>query len=224
MHPLPTAVRPASRTSPPGFGLGLAPYELAALKNNAIFTNSRVVAVRQSSGRQLLRGEESGGAGPTVGHYVGYVPLDGYPFQVVQPVPALAPGAQHRRVFGTVLVRFEVFHYSANQVHTQISLHTVAANTNPTQHGPETHVRRVLFEARFGEIAEDNTPAFLSPAGELLAVPSFLTEGFRQALNGSRCRTCRHRSHLEKVAPIVLPPGLLQTLRLPVAHSTPAEK
>ena len=84
--------------------------------------------------------------------------------------------------------------------------------------------RLVLFEARFGEIAEDNTPAFLSPAGELLAVPSFLTEGFRQALNGSRCRTCRHRSHLEKVAPIVLPPGLLQTLRLPVAHPTPAEK
>ena len=71
MRPLPTAARPASRTSPPGFGLGLAPYELAALKNNAIFTNSRVVAVRQSSGRHLLRGEESGGAGPTVGHYVG---------------------------------------------------------------------------------------------------------------------------------------------------------
>ena len=160
MPPLSTAARPTTRTSPPGFGLGLAPYELAALKNNAIFTNSRVVTVRQSSGRQLLRGEESGGAGPTVGHYVGYAPLDGYPFQVVQPVAALAPGAQHRRVFGTALVRFEVFRYSANQIHTQISLHTVSTSANPTQHGPDTHVRRVLFEARFGEIAEDNTPTF----------------------------------------------------------------
>ena len=63
MPPLSTAARPTTRTAPPGFGFGLAPYELAALKNNAIFANSRIVTVRQSSGRQLLRGEESGGAG-----------------------------------------------------------------------------------------------------------------------------------------------------------------
>ena len=213
---------PAARFSP-GFAMGLAPLELEALKTDHIYTNSTIAAVRQSSGRLLLRGEESGGAGRAVGHYAGYAPLDGHPFQLVQPIRTVMPNAQHRRIFGTVMVRFEIFQYSENQVHTHISLHTIVPSADPKHRAADSHLRRVLFEARFGEITEDNTPSFISLAGEPLAIPSFLSEGFQQALKGSRCRACRH-SHLDKVTPITLPPGLLSALRLVAPKSTYGEK
>jgi len=51
--------RPPATRSSPGFAMGLAPLELEALKKDHIYTNSTIAAVRQSSGRLLLRGEES---------------------------------------------------------------------------------------------------------------------------------------------------------------------
>jgi hypothetical protein len=215
--------RPPSNRPSPGFAMSLAPYELEALKAAHVFTNSKIMTVRQVSGRWILRGEESGGAGSDVGHYVGYAPLADWPFQVIQPIRTVMPNAQHRRVFGTVMVRFEIFRYAEKQMHAQISLHTVLPSSSPHSKEQNNHVRRVLFEERFGEMGEDNTPAFISSAGEPKPLPAFLLDAFRLAFNGSRCRACRH-THLEKVAPITLPPVFLQSLRLNAHKSAEGDK
>jgi hypothetical protein len=205
-----------NRPPAPGLGMSLSAAELNALHENGVYADSRVYSVRPETGRMRLRGEETGGAGKLVGHYIGYSSIDGYPFQVVQPMTALTPNAQHRRVYGNVMVRFEVFRYSKDNVHTQISVHLVnVAKVNGKEQ--ETHVRRILFEGRFGEVDEKNTTTFFSSAGDRIDIPDFLKQGFLRALAGSRCRNCgdtSHEPHFAKLSPLVMPQGLLEALKL----------
>jgi hypothetical protein len=199
----------------PGFSMSLASYELDALHAAAVFTRSHIKLVRQTTGRLILSGEESGGAGKNVGHYVGYAPIAGWPFLVDQPIRHV-PNAQHRRIFGCVMIRFEVFRYDVTHMHTQISLHTVlptrpAHKLNGKQRAEHNHSRRILFLERFGVMGEDGVPAFISSAGETTTIPGFLLEGFKHAFTGSLCVACYH-SHLKAISPIVLPPEVLNAL------------
>jgi hypothetical protein len=193
--------------------MSLAPYELEAAKADSIHVTSNIVVVRQSNRRLLLRGEESGGAGPKVGHYVGFAALEGHPFSVVHEIK-WAPNAQHRMIFGSVLLRFEVFRHAEKQVHTQISLHTVSQPTDSRANVRNIHLRRLLFEGRFGDLSEDDSPQFISSAGEPVSIPVFLLPGFKLALKGSREHSCNYAC-FRKAAPIVLPPYVLNALHLP---------
>jgi hypothetical protein len=215
-----------NRPPAPGLGLSLSAAELNALHENSVHADSRVYSVRPETGKMRLRGEETGGAGKLVGHYIGYNSIEGHPFQVVQPMKALAPNAQHRRVYGNVMVRFEVFRYSKNNVHTQISVHLVNV-AKVDGKDQETHVRRILFEGRFGEIDEKNIATFFSPAGDRIDIPDFLKPGFLRALAGSRCRNCGdsknqpHEAHFASLSPIIMPQGLLEALKLAARIAKP---
>ena len=207
---------------PPGFRLSLAPLEIAADKKSGVYCMSRVIPVRQSSGRVLLRGEESGGAGAHIGHYVGYPRIEGFPFAVEQPIQALMPNAQHRRVFGAVLLRYEIFRYDKNQVHFLASLHT-AVQAAAGAKLFACHVPRVLYECRFGQVDEDDNLIALSRAGEPDPLPAFLAPAFKQILAASRCSGCRH-THLAAAKPVQLPPTLMEVLHLTPQAKPAADK
>jgi hypothetical protein len=195
-----------------GYGMQLARYELKKLSENSVRAFPNVTLVTQSTGRTLVRGDESGGAGRAVGHYVGFLPLDQEPFAVVEPIPALMPNAQHRRVWAAGFVRFEVFHYDESRIHTRITLHRCEAGSTPRQ------VSRVLFEGRYGDVNGGGIARFVSDAGEAKGIPEFLAEGFRRTLSGSRCHGCRH-SHLDNVSPVCLPAAVFDAIRqMPAAH------
>ena len=203
------------------FGMPLSPAELEAQKPNGLYCIPRVVPVRQTSGRILLRGEESGGSGPKVGHYVGYAAVEGHPFHTVQPISALNRNAQHRRVFGTLLVRVEVFRYNETSIHTMISLHA-AIQAGPQKKLAECVDARVLFDARFGTLDKTGVAEFISAAGEQYPVPVFLQTAFRQAVAGSRCTACNH-IHFDHVRPISISGAILQALHMPGAGPVAAE-
>ncbi len=61
------------------YGLSLDRAELAALDTAEVRAQTRVTPVRQPKGNLVLTCEESGGGAKDVGHYVGYLPLQGPP-------------------------------------------------------------------------------------------------------------------------------------------------
>jgi hypothetical protein len=210
--------------------MGLAVYERDALRAEAVNVSGNLNPFRQSSGRWILRGDESGGAGRSVGHYVGYAPLVGLPFLLVQPINYV-PNAIHRRVFATVLMCFEVFRYQKNHLHARISLHSVVPPANTLTPNHHNHSRRILFEERFGEMGADAIPSFISSAGETKTVPAFLLSGIQRAYEGSKCAGCGHshfdqyvvketQTHYKALEPISLPSELGKVLSVPAVLET----
>jgi hypothetical protein len=208
----------ATKTPAPNFSMSLAPYERDALRVAGVNASPNINPFRQSNGRWVLRGDESGGGGKAVGHYIGYAPVAGIPFLTEQRIK-FVPNAMHRRVFGPVLMCFEVFRYEQKNVHTRISLHSVLQSAKASSPNGHNHSRRILFQERFGAVASDNIPAFISSAGENVTVPAFLLDGFQRAYAGSKCPACRD-CHFDGIAPVSIPTELLRVFAIP----TPAEK
>lgn len=209
---------PRNTKSSPSFkgnGMTLAAAELEALAAAKVSASPRVYPVRMTTGRCRLRGMESGGAVGDFGYYVGFAPLESVPFDIAVPVQSFGPNAQHVNIFGPAMVRFEVFRYRGNLVHTQVSLHAVLANQSK---GGDVVVKpRILFEGRSGEVGPSRVPKFISYAGELNPLPDYLLPAWKATYEGSRCSNCeapkKHSGHLFKIEPIVLPAGVLDSLR-----------
>jgi hypothetical protein len=191
--------------------MGLAPYERDVLSDAHVNASGNVDSVRQSTGRWVLLGNESGGSGKGVGHYIGYAPLAGLPFSRVQPI-RFVPNAMHRRVIGPVMMCFEVFRYEKNHLHARISLHSVLPGKTQTPKD-SNHTRRILFQERFGVMGPDNVVTFISSAGEDKTVPAFLLDGFLRAYEGSKCVACKC-CHFDGLAPIALPTELLKVFSI----------
>jgi hypothetical protein len=192
--------------------------ELDALQAAGIHAQARVTPVSQMSGNYILRCEESGGGTKALGHYVGFVPLAGMPFISSRKLTSLGVNSIHRRIIAHMLIRFEVFRYKENFVHTFITLHRTGTGSG----GRAPLTRQTLFRGRFGEIDKNSNATFPSEdGGEDLSIPSFLVPGFQAALLGTRCAGtagtgCQHASHFESVGNVKLPETILSALHIAV--------
>jgi hypothetical protein len=198
----------------------LSIVEREAVERNSVRTTYGVKVVPHSSGRYFLRGEESGGSGKQVGHYVGFAALAGYPFFTTGPLHPFEINSQHRFVVGNVLLRVEVFRYDTTHIHTEIAVHSIRENV--TERGLPYNVdRRILFPGRDGRIDKNLVPHFMTMAGEPQPMPDYLMPAFRAAFEGSRCLECpKSHIHLKDVPQIQLPEFALQALRLPAPLPT----
>jgi hypothetical protein len=196
--------------------MALDQAERDALQTARIRAEARVNPISQTNGNYVLRGTESGGGTKTLGHYVGFVPLAGIPFIKSSKLTLLGVNSLHRRVVASVMVRFEVFRYRTNYVHAFITLHRAS-----TDNAGKAHVtRQTLFRGKYGELDSDDNATFLSEdGGDDITVPSFLMDGFKAALAGSRCTGkkglgCQDAGHFESVGTLQLPDTILSALHL----------
>ena len=206
----------------PSLGITLTRPELELLRSHAISCKSEVQIVRQSSGRLLLRGEESGGGTPAIGHYSGIAPLQGISFELVHSFHNAVPNGPHLWAWGMAMVRFEVFRYDSHFVHVMISLHTLLPIVKPERKGV-FHATKILFKERYGEVSNESAVSFVSNAGERVTISEVFIPGFQAALAGSRCRACKCKSHFANLKPILLPDILRQGLKLPVLTPQPRQ-
>ncbi len=207
------------------YGLSLDRDELAALETAGIRAEARVTPVRQSGGNLVLTCEESGGGAKGLGHYVGYLPLQGLPVVVNRKLITLGKNKLHRHIVATAIVRFEVFRYRESYVHVWITLHRANRSGNEANLAPVT--RDSLFRHKFGEIV-DGTTTFPSEDGsEDLTIPAFLLPGYEAALAGTRCLGksgtggCQCAGHFMNVPHLKLPDALAASLRVAVTKTTP---
>jgi hypothetical protein len=200
-------------------GMALDRAELDALQAARIRAQARVNPQRQTSGKYVLTCDESGGGNKDIGHYVGFVPLTGSPFIVSRKLVSLGTNAIHRHIVASMLFRFEVFRYRENYIHAFITLHRASEN------GRGEMTRQALFRGKYGEINKNGVALFPSDdGGEDFSVPSFLEDGFKAAVLGSRCRGtdgngCLHAGHFESVANVKLPEATLLALRIVIPDS-----
>lgn len=208
----------------PGSPMLLTREEREALGNVRVFAKPWVSVVRTAQGQGLLRGVESGGSGRAVGAYVGFVPVEGCPFQNRGPVAVFANKADHAFVLGKVLMRVEVFRFSGN-FHCEITLHILhdqpAKNGEPAR---DRHERVVIFRRHAGGVMRRNQmPEFLNEAGEKVSVPDFALPAFRAAYEGAMCLECDKRhAHMKDVPAVVFTEGLRQAFHLPPLAVEPA--
>jgi len=207
------------------YGLSLDRDELAALEAAGIRAEARVTPVRQSSGNLVLTCEESGGGAKGLGHYVGYLPLQGLPVVVNRKLVTLGRNKLHRHIVATAIVRFEVFRYRDNYVHVWITLHRANRPGNEAKLAPVT--RETLFRRKFGEINGETTIFPSEDGSEDITIPSFLLPGYEAALAGTRCLGkngaggCQCAGHFMNVPHLKLPEGVLAALRVAAPKSVP---
>src|SRR6202034_1967384 len=122
---------------------------------------ARVNLVRSTTGKDVLTGHESGGGNQSLGHYVGFVSLAGFPFISNRKLISLGVNAIHRQIVVTSLIRFAVFRYREDFLHAFITMHRAPADkTDRAQ-----MLRQTLFRGKFGEINKDGIITFPSEDG-----------------------------------------------------------
>lgn len=166
-------------------GLMLSPGELTTLRRASISVESRVELIRQTGGRLLIYGKESGGGAREVGHYCGFLFPNPSAFVLaVDTAVHLDRNRLHRRVYGTQLVRYELFLYSGENVHFMVTSYSI---------DPQRNMMRVrtLFKERGGRLTEDSAVFFSPLRASEISVPDHLLVGFRAALKGARTFACK---------------------------------
>ena len=177
-------------------GMSLDHDELEALQAARVRALARVKSVRQPSGNLVFSCEESGGGRNDIGHYVGFLPLSGLPFMVSRKLIALGKNKTHRCIVASSLVRFEVFRYRTNYVHTWITLHRVERRGEGAKQAMPVH--QTLFRGKYGEIDKTGATVFpLENGVENVLIPSFLVAGYEAALAGTRCPGCQCATHFQ---------------------------
>jgi hypothetical protein len=164
------------------------------------------VVYQQHAKTWKLRGEESGGAVELLGHYVGFVGVDGGPLPWLQRVQNFLPNGMHALIVSDEFVRVEMFRFE-NTYDLLITKHWLEQRT-----GQRAEMRNaVLFLGRNGFLETElwgkesafrggAMPHFLTRSGEPGPPSSLWTDATHKATEAVCCCGCRH-SHLLEAAP-----------------------
>jgi hypothetical protein len=161
------------------------------------------IVFQHGSNEWKLRGEESGGAVADLGHYVGYVGLDGEPLSWLQRVQNFLPNGLHAVVVERVLARVEMFRYE-NTYDLLITRHSLES-TNAKRREMKNEI---LFLGRNGTLAtelwgQDSAfrgaamPHFFKRNGEQAMPQSAWLDAALRVTEGVCCTGCRHVHLLE---------------------------
>ncbi len=164
------------------------------------------VVYQQQAKTWKLRGEESGGAVELLGHYVGFVGVDGGPLPWLQRVQNFLPNGMHAVIVGDEFVRVEMFRFE-NTYDLLVTKHWLEQRT-----GQRADMRsKVLFLGRNGFLETElwgkdaafrggAMPHFLTRSGEPGPPHSLWTDATLKATEAVCCCGCRH-SHLLEATP-----------------------
>jgi hypothetical protein len=187
--------------APPGFGLRLHRKALAELRRIGVHAEPPVSLVHQpKADHWTLRGEESGGAGEQIGHYVAFVGVEAGSLVRAQPIQTIIPNAIHRIVIAQALVRFEMYRFNSTY-DLMISLHWI----EPQPGSPRpAHRRTNVFVGRLGMLNEklwtaagapyrgEVKPRFFGRSGEEIDIPEILHDGVYRITEAVCCVGCKH--------------------------------
>jgi hypothetical protein len=165
------------------------------------------VVYKQQAKAWKLRGEESGGAVELLGHYVGFVGVDGCPLPWLQRVQNFLPNGMHAVIVEDEFVRIEIFRFE-NTYDLLITKHWLEQRT-----GQKAEMRNaILFLGRNGFLETElwgkdaafrggAMPHFLTRSGEPGPPDSVWIDATIKATEAVCCCGCRH-SHLLEAAPV----------------------
>ena len=183
-------------------GLSLPAETREQIRKIGILCRPQVQIVYQQRGNQWkLRGEESGGAVELLGHYVGFVSVDGEGLPWLQRVKNFLPNGVHAVVIANELVRVEMFRYETTY-QLLISRHWLQRGDKER---PELK-SRILFLGRNGSLDTElwgkdaafrggAMPHFYARSGELAPPDATWTNATFKITEAASCCGCRH-SHL----------------------------
>jgi len=164
------------------------------------------VVYQQQAKAWKLRGEESGGAVELLGHYVGFVGVDGCPLPWLQRVQNFLPNGMHAVIVEDEFVRVEMFRFE-NTYDLLVTKHWLEQRT-----GQKAEMRNaILFLGRNGFLETElwgkdaafrggAMPHFLTRSGEPGPPDSLWTDATLKATEAVCCCGCRH-SHLLEAVP-----------------------
>jgi hypothetical protein len=183
------------------------------------------VVYQQQAKTWKLRGEESGGAVELLGHYVGFVDVDGCPLPWLQRVQNFLPNGTHAVIVGEEFVRVEMF-WIQNTYDLLITKHWL-----DHREGQRAEMRNaVLFAGRYGFLETEQwgkdaafrggvMPHFLTRSGEPGPPDSLWTDATLKATEAACCCGCRHSHLLEAVSVVVTSPIVLPNEKDSIAAS-----
>ena len=188
-------------------GMLLPAETLAQVRNAGIRCRPQLYVVYQQQAKTWkLRGEESGGAVELLGHYAGFVGVDGGPLPWLQRVQNFLPNGTHAVIVGDEFVRVEMFRFE-NTYDLLVTKHWLEQ-----QDGKRAEMRSaILFLGRNGFLETElwgkdaafrggAIPHFLTRSGEPGPPDSLWTDATLKATEAVCCCGCRH-SHLLEAAP-----------------------
>ena len=188
-------------------GLLLPAETLEQVRKTGIRCRPRLDVVYQQQAKAWkLRGEESGGAVELLGHYVGFVGVDGGPVPWLQRIQNFLPNGMHAVIVEDEFVRVEMFRFE-NTYDLLVTKHWLEQPT-----GQKAEMRNaILFLGRNGFLETElwgkdaafrggAMPHFLTRSGEPGPPDSLWTDATLKATEAVCCCGCRH-SHLLEAAP-----------------------
>jgi hypothetical protein len=193
-------------------GLSLPAETREQIQKIGILCRPQVEIVYQQRANQWkLRGEESGGAVELLGHYVGFVDVNGEGLPWLQRVKNFLPNGIHAVVIADELVRVEMFRYETTY-HLLISKHWLQGKDKER---PELK-SAILFLGRNGSLDTElwgkdaafrggAMPHFYARSGELAHPDATWTNATLKITEAACCCGCRHCHLLEAGNP---PPPL----------------
>jgi hypothetical protein len=183
-------------------GLSLPAETREQIQKIGILCRPQVEIVYQQRANQWkLRGEESGGAVELLGHYVGFVDVNGEGLTWLQRIKNFLPNGIHAIVIADELVRVEMFRYETTY-HLLISKHWLRGKDKER---PELK-SAILFLGRNGSLDTElwgkdaafrggAMPHFYARSGEFAPPDATWTNATLKITEAACCCGCRH-SHL----------------------------
>ena len=183
-------------------GLSLPAETREQIRKIGILCRTQVEIVHQQRANQWkLRGEESGGAVELLGHYVGFVDVNGEGLPWLQRVKNFLPNGIHAVAIADELVRVEMFRYETTY-HLLISKHWLQRGQKER---PELK-SKILFLGRNGSLDTElwgkdaafrggAKPHFYARSGEPAPPDATWTNATLKITEAACCCGCRH-SHL----------------------------
>lgn len=191
-------------------GLTLPEPTRKEIRRTGIFCRAGIELVHQQHNRRYaLRGEETGGAVASIGHYVGFCASDGKPLAWMQRIQSFMPNGMHAVVLAPEFCRVEMFRYE-NTYDVLITKHSIATVVSGVRPQIENSV---LFYRRMGTLTTElwgkdsafrggAIPRFFRKSGEEELPPNAFIDALLKVTEAVCCVGCKHSHLLEVGTPV----------------------
>jgi hypothetical protein len=196
-------------------GLTLPELTRKEIRKTGIFSRATIeIVYQQQSRRWALRGQESGGAVASLGHYVGFCGVNGQPLGWTQRVQNFMPNGVHAVAIAPELCRVEMYRYE-NTYDVLITRHLLSG-----QPGRRPEMKsNIVFFRRAGTLATElwgkdsafrggAVPRFLKRNGEDELPPEPFLDALLKVTEAVCCVGCKH-SHLLDLGVASVPSPIL---------------
>jgi hypothetical protein len=181
-------------------GLRLPSAAIKQLQQTGIYCEPSISIEHQHLARKyVIRGVESGGAVPQLGHYVGLVDTNGQWLSWLQRIHAVGRNGLHALVVAPQFVRLQMFRteQTYDLLITEHQLEIPAEGRRPALRN------KIIFHGIHGTLAlelwrddshfsEQVAPAFFTRSGEPQLIPDMFREAVCRITAAACCVGCQH--------------------------------